>query len=347
MMARPGSWRVAIGIVLLQRRIWITMIAMRAMWSGNITFGLVHIPVKLYAATEDRDIRFHQVHVADGGRIKYQRVCQTCDQVVPFAEIGKGFEDEAGRRVIISEEELDNLRVPHGRDVEIVEFAPTSQIDPIHFDKAYYLEPSTGAAKPYVLLRQALQQTERTAVVTMTLRTRTRLALLRVRDDALVLQTMLWPDEVRAPEFSGISDDDVSVRPQELAMAGSLVESLSGDFEPSKYRDEYREAVQALLEQRLAGEDVILPPDEDAIDESGTVIDLMAALQESVRRTQAARAAAGEGAGEDGGSGERATGTGRTPARKSPAKRTSSGDSNPTAAAAKKATPKPAKRAAG
>ena len=229
------------------------------MWSGNVAFGLVHIPVKMYAATEDRDVKFHQVHIADGGRIKYQRQCQTCEQTVAFAEIGKGYEDETGRRVIVSEEELDGLQVPHGRDLEIIEFAPAQQIDPLNFDKAYFLEPATGAAKPYVLLRRALQETDRTAVVLMTMRKRTRLGLLRVRDDVLVLQTMLWPDEVRVPEFEGIADEDITVRPQELAMAGSLVESLSADFDPTAYTDEYRQAVLDLVTQKLAGEDVILP----------------------------------------------------------------------------------------
>lgn len=262
---------------------------MRAMWSGNVAFGLVHIPIKMYAATEDRDVRFHQVHLADGGRIKYQRRCQTCDQVVSYSEIGKGFEDETGRRVIVDEEELDALQVEHGRDLEIAEFVPVDQIDPLHFDRAYYLEPATGAAKPYVLLRRALQDTERMAVVIMTMRKRTRLGVLRVRDDVLVMQTMLWPDEVRVPEFEGIADDDIAVRPQELAMAGSLVESLSTDFDPTAHTDEYRAAVQDLLERKLAGEDVIMPSTEAAADDSGTVIDLMAALQESVRRTQAAR----------------------------------------------------------
>lgn len=270
---------------------------MRAIWSGNVTFGLVHIPVKLYAATEDRDVSFHQVHLADGGRIKYLRQCQTCKQTVTYAEIGKGYEDDAGRRVIVSEEDLEALQVPHGRDVEIVQFAPAEQIDPLHFERAYYLEPTDGAAKPYVLLRQALEHTDRVAVVTMTLRKRSRLALLRVRNDVLVLQTLLWPDEVRVPDFEGLGDDDVAVRPQELAMAGSLVEGLSSDFDPAAFRDEYREAVLALLAHLLEGEDVIVPESVEG-DESGTVVDLMAALQESVRRTQAARAAADEPSGD-------------------------------------------------
>jgi DNA end-binding protein Ku len=287
---------------------------MRAMWSGNIAFGLVHIPVKLYAATEDRDVRFHQVHVADGGRIKYERRCQTCGEVVSFAEIGKGYEDETGRRVVLTDEELDSLQVEHGRDLEIVQFVPTAQIDPIHFERAYYLEPATGAAKPYVLLRQALEQTDRIALVMMTMRKRSRLAVLRIRGDVVVLQTMLWPDEVRVPEFAGIGDEDVSVRQQELAMAGSLVASLGGDFDPGQYRDEYREAVLAHLEQRLAGEDVIQPVAAEAADDSGTVVDLMAALQESVRRQQEARAAGG---GDDGPAGAE-------PARTTPAKRAAS-----------------------
>lgn len=266
---------------------------MRAMWNGNVTFGLVHIPVRLYAATEDRDVRFHQVHLADGGRIKYQRQCQTCNKVVSFAEIGKGFEDEGGRRVIISDEELDELVVPHSKDIEIVEFVPSDQIDPLNFEKAYYLEPGTGAAKPYVLLRRALEQTDRMALVTMSLRKRTRLGLLRIRGDVLVLQTLLWPDEVRTAEFPGITDEDVSVRPQELTMAGSLVESLAGDFDPSQYRDDYREGVLDLLERKLNGEEVIVPEPEVASDETGKVVDLMAALQESVRRSKAAKAASG------------------------------------------------------
>lgn len=264
------------------------------MWSGNVSFGLVNVPVKLYAATEDHDVRFHQVHLADGGRIKYKRECSTCGEVVQYSEIGKGFEDAAGRRVVFSDEDLDELPVAHSRDIEIVEFVPTEQIDPIYFDRAYYLEPNTSSAKPYVLLRQALARTERMAVVQFAMRQRTRLGLLRVRGDVLVLQTMLWPDEVRVAQFPGIGDDDVSVRPQELAMAGSLVESLAADYDPAAFTDEYQQAVKAMVERKLAGEDVILPAASAGTEEGGNIVDLMAALQESVRRTQAARAGAGQ-----------------------------------------------------
>jgi DNA end-binding protein Ku len=258
------------------------------MWSGNLTFGLVHVPVKVYAATQDNSIAFHQVHVTDGGRIKYQRECQVCHQVVAFADIAKGYEDASGRRVIITESDLEGLPVAHSRDIEILTFVPVTQIDPIHFDKAYFLEPAANAAKPYVLLRQALAGTERMAVVMFAMRQRTRIGVLRVRDDVLVLQTMLWPDEVRVAQFDGIGDDDIRIRPQELAMAGSLVDSLSADFDPQLYHDEYREAVAAMLEAKLAGIEVAAP--DDAADEAGAqVVDLMAALAESVRRTQAAR----------------------------------------------------------
>ncbi|MGV1004278.1 MAG: Ku protein [Candidatus Nanopelagicales bacterium] len=268
---------------------------MRAMWSGNVTFGLVHVPVKLYAATEDHDIRFHQVHLEDGGRIKYKRECSTCGQVVAYSEIGKGFEDATGRRVIMTDADLDELPVAHSRDIEIVEFVPVEQIDPMYFDRAYYLEPNANAAKPYVLLRQALAKTDRMAVVQFAMRQRTRLGLLRVRGDVMVLQTMLWPDEVRVADFAGLADDDVAVRPQELAMAGSLVESLSSDFDPESYKDEYREAVKELVARKLEGEDVILPPAATAeADDTANVVDLMSALQESVRRTQAARAGGAE-----------------------------------------------------
>ncbi|MGB7981686.1 MAG: Ku protein [Candidatus Nanopelagicales bacterium] len=339
---------------------------MRAMWSGNVAFGLVHIPVKMYAATQDLDVRFHQVHLADGGRIKYLRQCQVCEQVIPFAEIGKGFEDETGRRVLVSEDELDNLQVEHGRDLEIIEFAPAAQIDPMFFEKAYYLEPATGAAKPYVLLRQALERTERIAVVMMTLRKRTRLGLLRVRDDVLVLQTMLWPDEVRTPDFAGISDEDITVRPQELAMAGSLVDSLSADFDPAAHTDEYRQAVLDLVEQKLTGEDVIAPAATAETSESGTVIDLMAALQESVRRSQAARGgseseadASSEGPDPDAaaetvstdqtGPRTSARAAKRSAAKRAPAKRAAAKRAPAKRAAAKKAAAKraPTKKAAG
>ena len=205
---------------------------MRAMWSGAVSFGLVSVPVKAYAATTNHDIRFHQVHAADGGRIKYKRTCSLDGQEVEYADIVKGYETEDGELITLSEEDLDSLPVATGHEIDVVEFVPADQIDPLLFDKSYYLEPDPKAAKPYALLREALVQTDRMAVVKVALRQRETMALLRVRDKAIVLQTMLWPDEVREPDFD-ILDAGVDLRPQEQKMAASLVESLGADFDAS------------------------------------------------------------------------------------------------------------------
>src|SRR5689334_14080200 len=223
--------------------------AMRAMWSGAVSFGLVSVPVKLYSATTNHDVRFHQVHGADGGRIKYKRTCSVDGEEVDYADIVKGYETEDGELITLDDEDLDSLPVATGHEIDVVEFVPADQIDPLLFDKSYYLEPEAKAAKPYALLREALVQTDRMAVVKVALRQRETLALLRVRDKAIVLQTMLWPDEVREPEFD-ILDAEVELRPQELTMAASLVESLGAEFDSSQFHDEYREAVAALIERK-------------------------------------------------------------------------------------------------
>ena len=206
---------------------------MRAMWSGAVSFGLVSVPVKAYSATTNHDIRFHQVHAADGGRIKYKRTCSLDGAEVEYADIVKGYETEEGELITLTEEDLDSLPTATGHEIDVVEFVPADQIDPLLFDKSYYLEPDAKAAKPYALLREALVQTDRMAVVKVALRQRETLALLRVRDKAIVLQTMLWPDEVREPDFE-ILDADVDLRPQEQKMAASLVESLGADFDAER-----------------------------------------------------------------------------------------------------------------
>ncbi len=227
---------------------------MRAMWSGAVSFGLVSVPVKLYSATTNHDIRFHQVHAADGGRIKYKRTCSIDGEEVDYADIVKGYETEDGELITLDEEDLDSLPTASGHEIDVIEFVPADQIDPLLFDKSYYLEPEAKAAKPYALLREALVQTDRMAVVRVALRQRETLALLRVRDKVIVLQTMLWPDEVREPEFD-ILDAEVELRPQELTMAASLVESLGADFDPTQFHDEYRDAVVELIERkRTTGE---------------------------------------------------------------------------------------------
>ncbi|MBV9314281.1 MAG: Ku protein [Pseudonocardia sp.] len=261
---------------------------MRAMWSGAVSFGLVSVPVKLYSATADHDIRFHQVHSADGGRIQYKRVCTVCGEEVDYADIVKGYELEDGELVMLTEADLNALPVSSSREIDVLEFVPADQIDPMLFDKSYYLEPETKAAKPYALLREALRETNRMAVVKVTLRQKEALALLRVQDKTIVLQTMLWPDEVRQPEFE-ILEADVELRPQEMQMAASLIDSLGADFDPSRFSDEYREAVVELIERKRAAGDT-RPPPAPAADgdvQGDAMTDLLDALERSVAAARA------------------------------------------------------------
>ncbi len=252
---------------------------MRSIWKGAISFGLVTIPVRLYSATEERDVTFHQVHRSDGGRIRYRRVCQLDGEEVSYGDIAKGYELDSGEVVVLTDEDFADLPLTSSRSVEVLQFVPLEQVDPMYFAKSYFLEPDAAGAKPYVLLREALEQSGRVAVVKVALRQRESLACLRVRDGVLVLETMLWPDELRTPDF-GFLDEDISVRPQEVTMASSLIEALAGDFAPEQYTDSYREALQQLIEAKVEGREVIEP--EQPTEQPGTVVDLMAALRASV-----------------------------------------------------------------
>jgi DNA end-binding protein Ku len=263
---------------------------MRAMWSGAVSFGLVSVPVKAYSATSNHDIRFHQVHAADGGRIRYKRTCSIDGEEVDYADIVKGYETDDGELITLDEEDLDSLPTKSGHEIDVIEFVPADQIDPLLFDKSYYLEPEAKAAKPYALLREALVQTDRMAVVKVALRQRESVALLRVRDKAIVLQTMLWPDEVREPEFD-VLDAEVELRPQELTMAASLVESLGADFDPTQFHDEYRDAVVELIERkRTTGETRPAPVAEKRDEGPDSMTDLLSALQASVEAARAGSA---------------------------------------------------------
>jgi DNA end-binding protein Ku len=264
---------------------------MRAMWSGAVSFGLVSVPIKLYSATTNHDVRFHQVHGVDGGRIKYKRTCSVCGEEVDYADIVKGYETEDGELITLDENDLDSLPVASGHEIDVIEFVPADQIDPLLFDKSYYLEPETKAAKPYALLREALKETDRMAVVKVALRQRESIALLRVRDKVIVLQTMLWPDEVREPDFD-ILDADVELRPQEQKMAASLVESLGADFDPAQFQDEYRDAVVELIEsKKSSGATRPAPVAAKASDDGGdSMTDLLTALQQSVEAAKGAAA---------------------------------------------------------
>ncbi len=261
---------------------------MRAIWKGAVSFGLVNVPVRLFAATQENDIRFHQVHREDGGRIKYKRTCSVDGEEVPYDEIAKGYETSDGQQVVLTDEDLDSLPVASSREIDVVEFVPADQVDPILFNKTYYLEPDSRAAKPYALLREALLETDRVAIVKVALRQKENLAVLRVRDKVILLQTMLWPDEVREADFA-ILDDDIELRPQELKMAASLVESMAADFEPSEFSDSYRETVIELIDAKLErGESAQLPENAEtkSTGKKGEVIDLLTALQRSVNRAR-------------------------------------------------------------
>ncbi|RPF29189.1 Ku protein [Georgenia muralis] len=271
---------------------------MRAIWKGAITFGLVNVPVKLFSATESHDISLHQVHDADGGRIRYQRRCEKCGEVVPYSDIDKAY-DDGDRTVVLTDEDLESLPVERSREIDVIEFVPSEQIDPIMMQSAYYLAPDSKSSKSYVLLLRTLEETERTAVVTFTLRQKTRLGALRVRDGVLVLQGLLWEDEVRAADFD--IDDSVTLSSKEMEMSAALVSSFESDFDPGTFTDEYQvqlqQLIQAKLEQgeALDTEETFGAPAEE---EGGEVLDLMEALRRSVAASRGKRAG-GEDAAEE------------------------------------------------
>ncbi|MEP7090902.1 MAG: Ku protein [Nocardioidaceae bacterium] len=260
---------------------------MRAIWKGAVSFGLVSVPVKLYAATESHDISFRQVHAKDGGRIKYQRVCSVDGEEVAYADIAKGYETEDGQMVILEDEDLAELPASSSREISVEKFVPTEQIDPMWLEKSYYLEPDKAAAKPYALLREALKEADRVAVVTVSIRTRMTTAVLRVRDDVIVMQTMLWPDEVRKPDFAGLDATEHAAKPNELTMAKLLVDTLAGDYDADDYEDDYATAVEALVRAKLEGGEVQAPVQPQK--STGEVVDLLAALQRSVDAAKTSR----------------------------------------------------------
>ncbi|WP_336646917.1 non-homologous end joining protein Ku [Microbacterium sp. USHLN186] len=265
---------------------------MRSIWKGALTFGLVNVPVKVYSATEDHDVPLHQVHHEDGGRIRYQRVCEIDGQPVEYADIDRAYVDD-GRTIVLTKDDLASLPAEKSREIDVVEFVPSEQVDLLTLDKAYYLEPDSKSPKAYVLLRKTLEQTDRTAIVRFTLRQKTRLAALRVRGDVLVLQTLLWADEVREAAFPAL-DEDVKISSKELEMSAALVESYSSDFDPEEFVDEYQKELRTLIDAKIeAGEgfDVAgtFGEEDEGAAKGGEVIDLMEALRASVERTKAAR----------------------------------------------------------
>ncbi|MCJ1715936.1 Ku protein [Curtobacterium sp. VKM Ac-2922] len=323
---------------------------MRSIWKGSIAFGLVNVPIKVYAATETHDVSMHQVHDEDGARIRYKRVCELGHEV-EYADIQRAY-DDGEKTVVLTADDFKQLPQEQSHEIEVLEFVPVDQVDPMMFEKTYYLEPDSRSPKAYVLLRRTLEETDRLAIVQFTLRQKTRLGVLRVHDDVLLLQGLLWGDEVRSADFTAL-DTSVKVSANELKMSSSLVASMSTDFDPDRYTDEYQVELQQLIDAKLeSGDDIDTaatfgerPDDED--DAGGDVIDLMAALRASVDKKRT------------GGSGSRSRGTSRSdasgsqdaepttkqaPAKKAPAAKTSTAKKTP---AAKKAPDKaPAKKPA-
>ena len=260
---------------------------MRSIWKGDLSFGLVNVPVKVYSATQSHDRSSHQVDASDGTRVRYRRVREGTDTEVDYANIANAYEADSGESVILTKEDLASLPVTRSPEISILEFVPIDQVDPIYFDKPYYLEPSSKSPKAYVLLAKALERTERLAIATFTLRSKTRLAALRVIDGVMTLQTLLWPDEVRKPDFDFL-DSDVAIRDQELDMAASLIETMASDFDPSQFEDTYQLELSKLIEAKAGGEDAFVEPEKsDAEQGDDEVADLLAALRASVKGREA------------------------------------------------------------
>ncbi|MCU1548022.1 MAG: Ku protein [Arthrobacter sp.] len=315
---------------------------MRAIWKGAIAFGLVNVPVKVYSATEDHDISLHQDHSADGGRIRYQRRCEVCNKIVDYEDIDKAYEDE-GRTVVLSREELKSIPAENSHEIEVVQFVPAEQLDPVLFEKSYYLEPDSKSPKAYVLLRRALEDTDRVAIVQFALREKTRLGALRIRDEVLVLQSLLWPDEVREASFPAL-DTSVRISAQEREMSAALVDSMAADFEPEQFTDDYQAQLRQLIEAKLEkGES--LDTEETfgapAAEASGEVIDLMEALKRSLEKKRGGGAASGQGERDE------PTGMSEAPAAEKPSRGKASASTGKTAGAKSAATKPGAAKTAG
>ncbi|MFE3137487.1 Ku protein [Streptomyces scopuliridis] len=260
---------------------------MRSIWNGAISFGLVSIPIKLVNATESHSISFRQIHKADGGRIRYKKVCELDGEEVATPEIGKAYEDADGSMIPITDDDLAALPLPTAKTIEIVAFVPADSIDPLQMETAYYLSAAgVPAAKPYTLLREALKRSQKVAVAKFALRGRERLGMLRVVEDVIAMHGLLWPDEIRAPE--GVAPEtDVTVREAELDLADALMDTL-GSVDLDSLHDDYRVAVEEMIAAKAEGAPA--PALEPAAGGGGKVLDLMAALENSVRAAKEGRA---------------------------------------------------------
>ena len=269
---------------------------MRVVWRGTISFGLVTIPVRLYVATESKRVPSHQIHVPDGGRVQYKRVCSIDGAEVPYEEIGRGYVSSTGEMVVLNDVDLAMLPAKTSRSIEVISFLPLSAVDPIYFDRSYYVEPEPQAARAYRLMRDALRKLGRVAVAKVTLRDREIIAVLRVHGDVLLLATMLWPDEVREPSFPFLTEDDEWLSPsQELAMAEALINSLSDEqLDPARYRDVHRETLTALIDAKATGRTL---PAEEPAPGGAPAPDLLSALRASIEAAKQRRSSGNGGRG--------------------------------------------------
>lgn len=336
---------------------------MRAIWTGSIAFGLVNVPVKAYSAASDHDIDLHQVHDKDGGRIRYERRCEVCGKKITYQHIDKAY-DTGEQTVVLTDEEMDALPSEKSREIDVVQFVPAEQIDPLTLERSYYLEPDSKSPKAYALLRRTLEQTELMAVVKFALRQKTRLGVLRVRDDVMVLQSMMWGDELREADFPA-AHGAAKISPQELKMSAALVEQFTGDFDSRQFEDDYQNELRTLIDEKLKQGDAL---DTDATfgeapaetESSGEVIDLMEALKRSIdskhggkakaaARSKPAKDAEAEDEDADSGSGGKKTaakketatkGTKKSTATKTAAKNSSDEKTSTTKSTAKKSAQK-------
>lgn len=254
-------------------------------WSGSISFGLVNVPVGLYAATEDKSVRFHRYHREDGGRIRQKRVCEVDGQALATEDIARGYELPDGDTVVMTDADFEGLPVPTLKAITVEAFVPQEQIDPIMFSGSYYLVPDQAGGRAYALLRDAVAKAGMTAVVKIAIRERERLAAIRVRDEVLVLETMYWPDEIRA----AVEVPESATKGEEVAAAQALIDQMTVDFDPERYTDHYREALLAAIEAKAKGREVITPPAPKEEEGGGKVLDLMAALKASVEQAKKTR----------------------------------------------------------
>lgn len=274
--------------------------AMRAIWSGSIAFGLVNVPVKLYSATESHDVSMHQVHDKDGGRIRYQRRCEVCDEIVEYSDIERAY-DDGEHRVILHKDDFEALPSDDADDIEVLQFVPNDQIDSIMLEKSYFLEPTSKTPKAYLLLRQTLEETDRTAIVKITLRTRTRLAILRIYGKLLMIQTLRWDDEIRDVDFKGVNSR-AKISDKELEMSKKLVEAYSEDFTPEEFEDDYQVELRKLIDAKIEAGDTVdleetFADEEEDEDTGGDVVDLMEALRASVEKSRSSKDSKKSGSG--------------------------------------------------